>query len=98
MYSPQLLNAVTLAVKRLIGSHGVVQFWRGPMPASCDDPATGERVGAMDMPDDFIGSARDEIEPALPPGANYWRLLDANGTVMMQGNGDVAQRSGVTSS
>lgn len=86
-YSPQLLNAVTLAVKRLVGSNGVVQFFRGPMPASCEDRAEGVRVGAMEMPDCFIGRARDEKEPAMPAGADYWRLLDANGTVMMQGDG-----------
>lgn len=86
-YSPQLLNAVTLAVKRMVGSHGVVQFFRGPMPSSCEDRAQGVRVGAMEMPEHFIGEARDQVEPSMPSGADYWRLLDANGTVMMQGDG-----------
>lgn len=86
-YSAQVLHAVTLAVKRLAGSHAVVQFFKGPMPATCDDAATGERMGHMDMPEAFISEARDEIEPGMPLGATYWRLLDANGHVLMQGDG-----------
>lgn len=86
-YSAQLIHAVTLAAQRLAGSHAVVQFWRGPMPSTCDDPAQGERVGAMDMPDTFISETRDEIEPVLPQKADYWRLIDANNNVLMQGNG-----------
>lgn len=95
-YSAQVLHAVTLAVKRLAGSHAVLQFYKGPMPATCDDRAQGERVGTQEMPDDFIERARDEGEPALPRGADYWRLIDGNNNVLMQGNGDVMQQSGMS--
>jgi hypothetical protein len=72
---------------RCAGSLARLVFYAGTMPSTCEFRADGDRIEAWDAPDFRVREIYQGIEPELPPGATYWRLLDNNGNVVMQGNG-----------
>jgi hypothetical protein len=76
-------------LRRAAGSLGRFDFFAGPRPLFTDDPATGERIESRDPTDEELEALVDGIEPEMPKGAGYWRLLDNGGLVLMQGDGDI---------
>lgn len=73
---------------RHAGSLAILMFYDGTMPATCDASADGERVTSQTpLAETFLRRLADGLEPALPQGATYWRLLDNGGLVVMQGDG-----------
>ena len=75
-------------IVRHAGSQASLVFYRGTMPADCDEAAHGERVASLTpMSETSLRSLAEGTEPALPEDAKYWRLLDNGGLVVMQGDG-----------
>lgn len=85
--SISLERRMTREIVRHAGSMASLVFYRGIMPASCDDTADGERVASLTpMSEASLRALADGTEPDLPDDATYWRLLDNGGLVVMQGD------------
>lgn len=76
-------------LRRSLGADGQIVFYSGAMPVWPDDPAIGEKVSAREPTDEDLQRIIDANEPDLPEGAQYWRLLDNGGLVLMQGDGQI---------
>jgi hypothetical protein len=85
--APTFRRAIIREMTRRAGSLGKLQFWDGAMPENCDYPADGERVLNLDLGPGFMEAIAEGTEPKLPSDATYWRVLDATGAVLMQGDG-----------
>ena len=72
---------------RHAGSLAVVIFYSGELPGCCELQAKGERVERRGASEALIRDLARGKEPEMPAGADYWRLLDGNGSVVMQGDG-----------
>lgn len=72
---------------RLAGSLARLAYYAGEMPKFCEQQATGERIRIVDAKEPVVRDLVDGREPAMPEGAQYWRITDANGNVVMQGDG-----------
>jgi hypothetical protein len=83
-----LEHRLTREIVRHAGSLATLVYYQGTMPASCDASADGERVASLSpMSETAVRSLAEGHEPTLADGANYWRLLDNGGLVVMQGDG-----------
>lgn len=86
--SLSLEHRLTREIVRHAGSQACLVFYRGTMPADCDEAAHGERVASLTpMSETSLRSLADGTEPPMADGASYWRLLDNGGLVVMQGDG-----------
>jgi hypothetical protein len=72
---------------RHVGSEARLMQYSGRMPRTCEDAATGEKIGSLRMDEEVVRKTFDGHEPDLAEGAGYWRLLDNGGLVVMQGDG-----------
>lgn len=72
---------------RHAGSLARIVFWKGDMPLGCELQAEGERECSVEASEGTIIRIIQGTEPEMPKGATYWRLLDNNGNVVMQGDG-----------
>lgn len=73
---------------RYAGSLTRIIFYKGNMPLRCELQADGERIASLGpAPEEVIRGMLHGKEPPLPEGATYWRLMDGNGNVVMQGDG-----------
>jgi hypothetical protein len=84
--APTFHNRVLRELRRAVGSLGRFEFRGGVRPLFSDDPATGEIIGHREPTDSELEGLVDGIEPDLPEGAGYWRLVDNGGVVLMQGD------------
>lgn len=87
-YAATLRARITYVVERAIGSNGVLAFYAGPAPETADDEPTGEKTGTRALTPQELAALRQGHGPELPKGADYWRLLDNGGLVVMQGGGN----------
>lgn len=72
---------------RHAGSLAVLSFYKGQMPLRCELVADGERLERMPASEAQVRDLVQGNTPAMPAAATYWRLLDNNGNVVMQGDG-----------
>jgi len=73
---------------RYAGSQAVLCFYKGAMPMHCEAAADGERLELAAASEAQVRQIFQGEPPALPPGADYWRLMDANGNCVIQGEPD----------
>jgi hypothetical protein len=73
---------------RCAGSLAKLVFYKGEKPLGCEISADGERVASLDAGEHIVRDLFRGNEPPLPESATYWRLLDNNGNVAMQGGGE----------
>jgi hypothetical protein len=71
---------------RHAGSLAKLVFYKGEKPLACEISADGERVASLDAGEHIVRDLFRGNEPNVVPEANYWRLLDNNGNVVMQGD------------
>ena len=83
--SVSLTRRLEHEIVRHAGSLARVIHYKGEMPPRCELQAEGERVESMAASEPQIRDLAQGNDPPLVPGANYWRLLDNNGNVVMQG-------------
>lgn len=88
--SLSLTKRLQLETVRHCGSLARIVLYKGEMPLKCELMAEGERVESMPAPEDRVRLLLQGSEPELVHGATYWRLLDNNGNVVMQGDGNVS--------
>lgn len=84
--SLSLKRALVRETLRRVGSLGQFVYYRGDMPQACEDPAAGEHIDTGKISEAEIRMVADGVEPMTPPG-RYWRLIDNDGNVVMQGDG-----------
>ena len=71
---------------RYCGSLARLVFYKGTMPLRCELVADGERVANIAATEAVVRALHQGEEPGeLFEDGNYWRLIDANGNVIMQG-------------
>jgi hypothetical protein len=85
--SVSLKRRLELEALRHTGSLARLIHYHGPMPQRCEFQAEGERVLSTDADEQTIRGMLQGEEPKLAKGAEYWRLMDNNGNVVMQGDG-----------
>jgi hypothetical protein len=85
--SISLKRRLELEALRFVGSLGRVIHYHGEMPLRPELQAEGERIESTDASEAIIRGMLQGEEPALAKGASYWRLMDNNGNVVMQGDG-----------
>lgn len=73
---------------RHAGSLARFVCYRGQMPLRCELVADGERMENRAAYEALVRSLVHGAVPTLPEGATYWRLIDNNGNVIMQGTAD----------
>jgi hypothetical protein len=73
---------------RHAGSLAVLVFYRGTMPLRCELVADGVRLERQPAGEATVRDLAQGNTPLMPKEANYWRLMDNNGNVVMQGDGD----------
>lgn len=73
---------------RLAGSLARLHFYKGVMPLRCELQADGERVEGIQATEAMVRDLAQGNAPLMARGADYWRLLDNNGNVVMQGKAD----------
>lgn len=74
-------------IVRHAGSLARIIHYKGTMPPRCELQAEGERVESIAASEPQLRDLAQGNEPRLAEGANYWRLMDNNGNVVMQGDG-----------
>jgi hypothetical protein len=74
-------------VVRAVGSLGVLVYYKGEMPQSCELGAAGQRIESAQATEALVRELYQGMSPNPFPPATYWRLLDNNGNVVMQGDG-----------
>jgi hypothetical protein len=74
-------------LRRAAGSEGQLVFHAGKMPLFPDDSAESERLESREVTDADLDRICRGHEPEMPKEANYWRLVDNGGLVLMQGDG-----------
>lgn len=85
--SIRLERRLELEALRLAGSLVRIISYRGGMPLRCEFQAEGERVESRGAAEEEIRGMLQGKEPPMVAEADYWRLLDGNGNVVMQGDG-----------
>ena len=83
--SVSLERALEREAVRFAGSLAVFVFYAGEAPGDCDGVALGERVGKREASEFAVRQLMRGVGPGMLAGADYWRLYDANGNVVMQG-------------
>lgn len=74
---------------RYAGSIARLVYYKGTMPQSCEAVADGERIDNVATNEAIVRALyRGTPPPAIPEEAAYWRLIDAGGNCVMQGDGD----------
>jgi hypothetical protein len=87
--SKSLERRLELECVRYAGSQAVLVFYKGTKPLTCELQADGERIEITAANESVVRALyRGTLPDKLPTGADYWRLSDANGNVVMQGNSD----------
>lgn len=72
-------------IVRHAGSLARLIHYKGEMPPRCELQAEGERIESVSASEPQIRDLAQGNEPKLAEGASYWRLMDNNGNVVMQG-------------
>lgn len=85
--SVSLKRRLELEVVRHAGSMARLIFYKGAMPMRCELLAEGERIDSVPADEAKVRDLAQGNDPVRPEGANYWRLMDNNGNVVMQGDG-----------
>lgn len=75
-------------IVRHAGSMARLIHYKGEMPLRCELQAEGERIDSDPADEAQVRDLAQGNEPRLAEGASYWRLMDANGNVVMQGKND----------
>ena len=75
-------------IVRHAGSLARVIHYKGEMPLRCELQADGERIESIAASEAQVRDLAQGNEPGLVLGATYWRLMDNNGNVVMQGHPD----------
>lgn len=88
MRSFSLQRRLEAETVRHAGSLARLHFYHGIMPLRCELVADGERVEGIPATEAMVRDLCQGNSPLMAKGANYWRLLDNSGNVVMQGNGD----------
>jgi hypothetical protein len=73
---------------RHAGSLAVLVFYKGTMPLRCELVADGVRLERLPASEATVRDLAQGNAPLMPKDADYWRLMDNGGNVVMQGNGD----------
>jgi hypothetical protein len=85
--SLSLERALERETVRFAGSLACFVFYAGDMPTDCNGVALGERVAKREASEFAVRHLLRGMQPLLLGDATYWRLYDANGNVVMQGDG-----------
>lgn len=85
MFSLALAHRFESELVRYAGGQARLVFYKGEKPATCEERAQGERVADQAASEDMLRGLYRGDAPPLPEGANYWRLLNNDGNVAMQG-------------
>ncbi|HEY2538224.1 MAG TPA: hypothetical protein VGI28_01800 [Stellaceae bacterium] len=72
---------------RHVGSQGRLVYYKGEMPERCELQADGERIESVAAHEELVRDLHQGNQPKPQPPATYWRLMDNNGNVVMQGDG-----------
>lgn len=75
-------------IVRHAGGMARLIYYKGEMPLRCELQAEGERVESVSASEPQVRDLAQGNEPKLIEGADYWRLMDNNGNVVMQGRPD----------
>ena len=86
--STSLERRLEREIVRHAGSLARLHFYKGVMPLRCELVADGERVEGTQVSEAVVRDLAQGNAPLMPAGATYWRLMDNNGNVVMQGNAD----------
>ena len=73
-------------IVRHAGSMARLVFYKGAMPMRCELQAEGERIESIAASEAQVRDLAQGNEPELIAPATYWRLMDNNGNVVMQGH------------
>jgi hypothetical protein len=73
---------------RHAGSLAALVFYRGTLPLRCELVADGERLERLPAGEATVRDLAQGNAPLMPKDATYWRLIDNNGNVVMQGDGN----------
>lgn len=90
LYSASLSRRIDALIERTIGNGSTLAFYTGEPPESADDAPTGNKILVRDLEPDELAEMRARsygAEPPMPKDARYWRLTDAAGLTLMQGDG-----------
>jgi hypothetical protein len=70
---------------RYAGSQALLVFYKGTKPLACELQADGDRIEMGQAKEHVVRAIHQGIAPSGPAEADYWRVIDANGNVVMQG-------------
>ena len=74
---------------RAAGGLARLVFYDGVMPLRCELMADGQRLDNLPAHEQLVRDlAGGKITVVPPDKATYWRLIDNNGNVVMQGKSD----------
>lgn len=84
--SLRMMRRLIREIERDCGSRAELHYFDGMMPSSTDARAEGNKIAIMRPPDNFVADVIYGDEPELVRGAKYWRLLNNDGNVVLQGD------------
>ena len=84
--SVSLTRRLEHEIVRHAGTLARVIHYKGEMPPRCELQAEGERIESIAASEAQIRDLAQGNEPELIAPATYWRLMDNNGNVVMQGD------------
>ena len=84
--SVSLTRRLEHEIVRHAGSMARIIHYKGEMPLRCELQGEGERVESIAASEAQVRDLAQGNEPELIAPATYWRLMDNNGNVVMQGD------------
>jgi len=86
--STTVIRAMDSVLDRMVGGAPVLEFYDGEAPDNLDEPVNGAKLSLRDMTNGEMRwlDTRPGPEPPRPPGATCWRIYDAGGRCVMQGD------------
>lgn len=83
-FSRSLSRRLNAEIRRAIGSNASLVFYNGVPPDSPDEHPTGQKIRSNGLNEEEIERI-NAFKPVMPEDASYWRIIDAAGIVVAQG-------------